>query len=172
MTTSSLARLDSAELNFRETGIDARWISCQRFTANRPLSERELLLALIANPWYDHTYAEPLPASPSHRIGIHGPYTLRKITPDSFVEVDQGSSYERVGFWARELGELPAPFESKIRALLIEYLPPGDALFELPNLRPDAEHSWGGVVGVHGFHEFVSISPDRRRLRLLVASDD
>ncbi|MEG8183221.1 hypothetical protein [Nocardia terpenica] len=45
-------------------------------------------------------------------------------------------------------------------------------LFQLPDLRPDAQHDWGWVVGVDGFHELVVIDQPDQVLTLVVAADD
>jgi hypothetical protein len=46
------------------------------------------------------------------------------------------------------------------------------SLYELPDLRETAQHDWGYVVGLDGFHEFVLINRHTSNLALLVASDD
>jgi hypothetical protein len=47
-----------------------------------------------------------------------------------------------------------------------------ESIFRLPDPRGTAEHDWGWVVGVQGFHELVVIDRGSLGLTFLVASDN
>jgi hypothetical protein len=167
-----LTHVDSPELSFHETGADYRWISGRRFTTGSAPNDLELLAALVANEWYGHSYAEPTPLSPTRGGEIHGPYRIEAISAQSFVAIERDLALEQIESWAKRYDGMPEEFLLKVRTLTAELIPADFAVFELPDLRSIAEHQWGGVVGMNGFHEYVAISADRNQLNLLVASDD
>ncbi len=78
--------------------------------------------------------------------------------------------------WARELdwtdSDYCSPPEVMHRLQQVRrHLEPG-VVYKLRNPGPDAEHAYGGVVGLTGFHEFVVIDRCAGIARVLVASDD
>src|SRR5690349_13045888 len=136
MTT--LTFRDSPELNFRETGPDFRWIDCRRFIVDAAGDDRAILAALVADPWYDFSYAEPTPSEPGAREGIHGPYRIEAISAETFIEVDRVTVLTQLDEWVHRYGPLPDPFIAKYRTLVRELLPSGHRLFELPDIRSTA----------------------------------
>lgn len=136
------------------------------------MNDRQLLAALIANPWYSFTYAEPRQSEPIPSLGIRGPYRLDAISAGLFIPRSQADVDSSIRRWAGKYGDLPANLTADISAELARLNSPSNRLYELPDIRETAEHEWGGVVGLDGFIEIVAIHPEDNVLTLLVCSDD
>ncbi|QJU56267.1 hypothetical protein SCB71_21225 (plasmid) [Herbiconiux sp. KACC 21604] len=171
-TAAVLVHIDSPFLNFTETGPDFRWIDCRRFTIKSPGSDAEILASLVANDWYDHSFAEPTPSRPSPGARVHGPYRLDAISAATFSPVARVDALCQLEAWARKYDGAPLAFLAKVGAMIEDLLPTDWTVYELPDIRSFAQHDWGNVIGVDGFFEYVGVSPDRSKLTLIVASDD
>jgi hypothetical protein len=146
------------------------WVDIKRFAIEVDGSDDDLLGALLAHRQYRDSYAEADPAEQVEPF-IHGPYWLGAIRPSTFEPTDPSSARETLQRWADD----PEPPTAATQALLETKVFPllsAAGLYCLPDLRPDAQHEWGGVVGVFGFHEFVAIDHVARSLVLVVAADD
>jgi hypothetical protein len=146
------------------------WVDIKRFAIEADGSDDELLAALLADQLYRDTYAEADPAEQVEPF-VHGPYWLRAIRPATFQPTDPSSAQETIQKWADD-PEPPTPATQALLETKVFPLLSATALYRLPNLRPDAEHEWGGVIGMSGFHEFVAIDRAARSLVLIVAADD
>ncbi|MDQ0648285.1 hypothetical protein QFZ53_002481 [Microbacterium natoriense] len=173
---TELIYIDSPGLSFRETGADFRWIDSRRFSVSSSSGHRssdfELLAALVADDWYDHSFAEPAIASPAPGGLIHGPYWLEAISAETFVDIERSEAVRKIEAWASAYGGVPAAFLTRVRTMIDELLPSAWTIYELPDIRSVAQHDWGDAIGTTGFLEFVGVSPDRTKLNLFVASDD
>jgi len=158
-------------LNFRDAGIVGPWIDVLRFRVRGEGDDADLLAGLISSRWYDHSYAEPRREHPGPRGGIHGPYRLDVIVPDTFTRSSPENARTRVREWAHQWDTLPAAFETRLE-LFVGSIHGNSSVYELPDLRATAEHDWGAVVGEDGFHEFAVIDSTRETVTLLVATDD
>lgn len=167
-----ITHVNSEILRFREIGSDDRWIDVKYFAYPGTGGNKDVLAALIANPWYDDDYASPSGALPEPSRGLHGPYSLASIGVASFSKVSARKSRETVRVWAQSLGPLPDGFARKYDDLMVQLLGAASAIFQLSVLDASARHRWNGQLGATGFHEFVVISPASKTVALIVASDD
>lgn len=171
--SGGLTHRESRMVSFRvNPGGDYRWISIDTFSITRDGNDRQLLAALIANPWYAFTYAEPRQSDPTPSLGIHGPYRLEAISAGLFIPKSQADVDSSIRRWAGKYGDLPPNLTADVSAELARLNSPSNRLYELPDIRETAEHEWGGVVGLDGFIEIVAIQPEDNALTLLVCSDD
>jgi hypothetical protein len=146
------------------------WVDIKRFAIEVDGSDDDLLAALLAHRQYRDTYAESDPAEQVEPF-IHGPYWLCAIRPTTFQRTDPSSAREALQRWADD-PEPPTPATQALLETKVFPLLSATVLYCLPDLRPDAQHEWGGVVGVFGFHEFVAVDRAARSLVLIVAADD
>jgi len=149
------------------------WVDIKRFTIEMDGSDEDLLAALLADRQYRDTYAESYETEPAEQDApfVHGPYWLHAIQPTTFQPTDPASAREKIQKWADD-PEPPTPATQALLDGKVFPLLSATALYRLPDLRPDGQHDWGGVVGVMGFHEFVAIERPARSLVLIVAADD
>jgi hypothetical protein len=159
-------------IRFREVGSDFRWIDVKHFDLDGSGSARELLSAVISNPWYDDDYASPSGALPDPSRGIHGPYSLDRVSVESFSKVSARACFDALKKWATQLGPLPSGFVAKWEGAVTPLLAGATAVYRLRDLGPEAAHQWDGHLGALGFHEFVIVSARAKTVALLVASDD
>jgi hypothetical protein len=162
----------SEVVRFREVGSDVRWIDIKHFDLIGSGSARDILSAVISNPWYDDDYASPSGALPVPSRGLHGPYVLDRVSVGSFMKVSTRACFDAIEAWAGQLGPLPSAFTAKWEGLVSGLLSHASAVYRLPSLGPTAEHEWGTHLGAMGFHEFIIVSARSSSVALLVASDD
>lgn len=167
-----ITHVNSEVLRFREVGSDYRWIDVKFFSYPGSGSHKDILAALIAHRWYDDDYASPSGALPEPSRGLHGPYSLDRISVSSFSKISARKCRDTVRTWAESLGPLPAEFTRKYDDMLAHLLTSASAVFQLTGLDDTARHRWDGHMGLLGFHEFVMISPASKTIALMVASDD
>lgn len=168
-----LVHRESGGVSFRANpGGDYRWIAIDTFSVRRHRDDRQLLAALISNPWYAYTYAEPRQPEPIPSLGIHGPYRLDAISAELFVPKSPHEVNSNIRAWAGKYGDLPPNLTAEIAAELARLCSPSNRLYELPDIRETAGHEWGGVIGLDGFIEIVAIEPEDSTLTLLVCGDD
>lgn len=170
---TQLTFASSTGINSRESGPDFRWMDVQRFTVREPTNVRLMLSAMLSDPMYDYSYAEPRrPGEALPRKDLHGPYRVDALSEDSFVEVGKEAAQARLRQWANTHGPLPTHLADEFARFIDAHLPGGHLILELPDMRATSSHDWGWVIGSDGFLEFVVIAPDLRSLTLFVASDD
>lgn len=148
------------------------WVSLKWFGIDSDQSDRMLLEALVAHwQYHDHYAGVPVADQIHHRL--HGPYRLECISAETFRPAHAAAAQALVQAWAvaatsKELSpRIRRDLDQRVYAALDT-----DSLFQLPDLRPDAEHEWGWVVGRRAFHEFVAINRADRTMILIVAADD
>lgn len=148
------------------------WVSVKRFRITADHQAPELLAALVHHPQYRDNYAGSGPDDQSSP-NLHGPYLLDRIHSDTFTRIAPSAAQDLLRQWAtRACGTVSSAVQSDLDHWVYSTLP-GSTVFELPNMRPDAEHDWGWVVGaINGFHELVTVNQSSRVLTLIVASDD
>jgi hypothetical protein len=173
LTVMGLQLLDKRFVNSRNFGLGYWWVDGLEYAASEFANDRDLLEALVANPWYQHGYAAPRGDIPDPAgAGIHGPFRVEAITADIFVRMERDEARRQLDSWLAQNNATPEAtnaFRSAIDALL----PVGSRIYALPNLPESAQHDWSGVVGSDtGFLEYVAISPESKTLNLLVATDD
>ena len=134
-------------LNSREFDLGYWWIDGLTFEVAGAESDRELLAALIADPWYHHSYAEPRADFPDgDGVEIHGPFRVSAIRPEVFMRTDGEIAQSRLDGWLAQNGSTPAATDA-FRDLVRQLLPIGYRIFELPDLGEASRHEWGWVVG-------------------------
>lgn len=174
MTLVSLLTFVDHELVHLDKGALC-WVDIKRFViGDVNADDRSLLEALIADRQYRDHYAGQDPVD-QDQDNLHGPYWLRAITPEMFElsrrDLSRRDEAERtIQSWADEPEPQSAETQTGLRHAVYPLLT--GAIYRLLNLRDQAEHEWGWVVGTRGFHEFVAVDRDQQTLVLLVASDD
>ncbi|MET9492379.1 hypothetical protein [Nocardia sp. NPDC006630] len=146
------------------------WARLQTFRIDSARPVSELLTALVAHPRYRDHFATAFEGQGIHTL--HGPYRVECIAADTFRPISSTSARILLQDWADNAGvpvsrEIQAELDTQVFPLL-----EAPELLQLPDLRPDAQHDWGWVVGVDGFHELVAIDQADRVLTLIVAADD
>ncbi len=159
-------------VNFNAFHYDT-WVDLKSFGIRPGASDIGLLTSLLGHGQYHDHYAGQDPNEQTHH-SLHGPYRLDAITPETFLAVSVDAAHEELRDWVSSwvVEEEDGP---QVRAMLAaEVLPTvgGDSIFRLPDIRVTAEHDWGWVVGIAGFHEIVTIDRGSQELTLIVASDD
>jgi hypothetical protein len=103
---------------------------------------------------------------------IHGPYWLNAITLNVFEAVAASDVEALIRTWA----EYTVPLTDHDRAAMEREVYPrvanATSRYQLPDLREPAQHDWGRIVRVDGFHEFVLVDRGIDAVTLIVASDD
>jgi len=148
------------------------WVSLKQFRIDPSLADKDLLRALINHSAYHDDYAGQDAIDQDHH-SLHGPYRLECIAPDTFRPARAAISESLLQAWAEEASDRSiSPQVQQALDRAVYSLLSDDSLYQLPDLRPDAEHDWGWVVGREAFHEYVAIDRRRELLTLIVAADD
>jgi hypothetical protein len=146
------------------------WVDIKRFQiTDVGADDRDVLAALIADRQYRDHYAGQNPVEQS-QDDLHGPYWVRAITPETFETSSRAEAEQTIQAWAEDYEPQASSTQDRRRNTVYPLL--SGAIYRLPNLRDQAQHEWGWVVGQGGLHEFVAVDRDRQTLALLVASDD
>lgn len=153
------------------------WIALAHFGYEAAQDDRSLLAALIATPAYADDYAAPFdPAAVVTEPAVHGRWWRASIHPERFTPWTAPDAESLLQDWAGHQDwttpgfRQPPDVQQRLRGVYA-LLRSGE-LYKLDNPGPADEHDWGWVTGTRGFHEFVVIDHDRRRVHLVVASDD
>jgi hypothetical protein len=82
-----------------------RWVYTWEFALVDPIaSTHEILQSMLANEHYAYSFIAPYP-NPAASIGgpkVRGPYTLDRLLPRSFRQIDSGQAWEQLdGFLQR-----------------------------------------------------------------------
>lgn len=146
-----------------------QFIDVQTFVFTEAVDDRAAIELLIGHVRYRHGYA-----SQEYRDAklIHGPYWLAAITWESFSKVSAVAAAALISIWANHDAVMPDSDYPVMNAQVFGPLEEATSIYQLADLRATAEHDWGYVVCLSGFHEFVVINRHTTRLRLIVATDD
>lgn len=156
-------------------GRPGPWIDVKRFRPvdGTPITPDEAVGALLADPEYRDDYCSPENDSaggPRHR-----PYWVEQISPEDFLDI-VGEECEsilqawRQRSWSGEDdGEVARAHADAVFDKAFALIREARHRRYLLNLRAEAEHDWGWVLG--DFHEFVLVAADGT-ICVLVASDD
>lgn len=167
-----LTHYDSPFVNFRHfhfpdgKGHGYRWVSVKRFRLPvGTADDRELLAALIAHPEFRDTY---------DGAGVwgarHGQWWSDRITPETYLPVDEAGAVERVRAWATAGVPLPTALSERLREAVYDPVRRATSRYLLGPLPEDAQHDYGPI---HiEFHELVLIDRAVGVLSLVVAADD
>ena len=168
-----LKRIESDFINAHDYGSWYYWIDGLVYSATGYETNRDVIRALIAEPWYHHNYFSPRRKKPDAKTQtIHGPYRLDAMSADSFVPCTGVDALARLHLWLDENRSTPQMI-SDFELLMDKLLPEGWNLFELLDLGESAQHETGSISGADtGFIEFLAISADMSSVNVLVASDD
>lgn len=166
---------DQALVNFRPFAFDDpldhgfRWVDLKRFRLSpesAAASEELVLRSLIGVGRFADGYAG---GGTDPAGGIHGPYRLDRISPQSYEHIDAAAAIGVVDRWARQYGDLPAPLAEALEEQVYAAIRNATGLYRLKELGEDAFHDFV----VHGeFYELVIIDRATRTLSLVVAGDD
>ncbi|MFD4657815.1 hypothetical protein ACFWP2_19550 [Kitasatospora sp. NPDC058444] len=172
-STQALTHRDSPFVNFRDfafpdgRGHGHRWVHMKRFhlPSDAP-DDRDLLAALIAHPEFRDTYdgagvwLEPR----------HGQWWSDRITPDTYLAVDEATATGVISSWVADGVPVPADLEERLQEAVYTPIRRATSRYALGDLPDDAHHDYGPI---HiAFHELVLIDRRAGLLVLLVAADD
>lgn len=164
----------SAFINFRNYKFQDprshghRWVDLKHLRFPPESGEaRELLSALIGHEQFRDDYAGGGVLSEGSR---HGPYWLRRVTPDVYEAVSRERSAHILRGWVNQFGDVPAELEADLQQEVVDRLAAADHIYYLNGLGDEAVHDWGRVH--EHFHEFVLIDRSTGRITLLVTADD
>jgi hypothetical protein len=173
MTGTRRIALEDHYLDF-PYGRAGPWIKVKRFRPldGNPITADEAVEALLADPEYRDHYCSPENISAGGPL--HGPYWAERISLEDFLDIAVEECESMLQAWrqiwsseddsAVDRANTDAVFD-KALALVRQAR---DRRYLL-NLRAEAEHDWGWVLG--DFHEFVLVASDGT-VWVLVASDD
>ncbi|OJU62579.1 MAG: hypothetical protein BGO04_06005 [Microbacterium sp. 70-38] len=148
------------------------WLDVLEFESLHSVPDDQMLAAVIESPWYHHDYASPRGDEPEPAPhDIHGPYQLDHVKAEEFVPSRPASMKAEITDWLDTIDAEPG-FAIAVRDTLARLVPPDSRIYRLPALGEDKMHVYGWVVGTSGFHEFVILGEDARRVTVVVASDD
>lgn len=149
------------------------WIDTKVFrpVSDAPIAVPQAVQALLAHPEYRDHYCSPENVSAGGEL--HGPYWADRILASDFIELSSSECESVLLTWSGRWGDDPsgeptAKAHHVIEAALTLIHGAAHRRY-LRDLRDEAEHDWGFVLG--DFHEFVLLSPDGS-INLVVASDD
>jgi hypothetical protein len=174
--TLALVRLqlsDTKFVNSHDYGVGYWWIHGLQYSAVGYGNDRDVIMGLLADPWYHHDYhGFPVNAPDPRTQALHGPYRLDAITVDNFVKRSRTDALESLDRWLEENGST-AETTRDFRTAIDLLLPTDFNLYELPDLGPTSQHEYGSTLGADsGFVEFVAVAPDFTAVTVLVATDD
>jgi hypothetical protein len=167
---------DQTFIDFRSFAFDDpldhgfRWVDLKRFrlSPGHSLPADELVLrSLVGAEQFADGYAgggvDPVG-------GIHGPYRLGRIAPESYEHVDAAAAIDLIDGWARQYGDrLPTPLAEALEEKVYAPLRSATGVYRLKELGEDASHDFV----VHGeFYELVAIDRATLTVSLVVAADD
>ena len=146
------------------------WIDVKQFRSDGTLSVDETVEALLAEPEYRDHYCSP--ENESAGGPLHGPYWADKIKSSDFLPVSLTECESTLHRWREQMcgSEADPEADAVLDRALALVRAAADRRY-LRDLREEAEHDWGWVLGFGGFHEFLLVLPDGE-VALLVASDD
>jgi hypothetical protein len=146
-----------------------QFIDVQTFVLPDVADDRAVVELLIGRVRYRHGYA-----SQEYRDAklIHGPYWLAAISWERFSAVSAVAAEALISTWANDDAVVPESDYPVLNAQVFGPIREATSIYQLADLRASAEHDWGYVVGLTGFHEFVVINRHTGTLRLIVATDD
>jgi hypothetical protein len=150
------------------------WIATKHFRFNAPLTDADLLVAVLDHEHYGDHYAS---AASQTGLDVHGPYRRPAINAANFVPTTRDAARAFVNDWASNAAtEGVAVTSTELTDFLISPVPPidavGAAIYRLSGLGK-ADQWEGNPVGWNdGFHEFIAIDHANATLALIVASDD
>lgn len=153
------------------------WIHLKHFEIDPTHTDHDLLADLVATNAFADSYDTPF--DPEHRPtepAPHGPWLRRIIQPERYTPTTAPAAEATLWTWADNPNLSPSPYrhgDDVIADIALRVLPlfHRGNLYQLtnPGLEEARSHS---VTGDGGFHEFVAIDREARRLHLIVASDD
>ncbi|MFF5287154.1 hypothetical protein [Streptomyces sp. NPDC012756] len=172
-STHALTHWDSPFVNFRDfafpdgQGHGYRWVHMKRFrlSAGAP-DDRNLLTALLAHPEFRDTYdgagvwSEPR----------HGQWWADRITPDTYLPVDDATATGVIRSWAAAGVGVPADLADRLQEAVYTPIHQATSRYVLGDLPDDAHHDYGPLHVE--FHELVLVDRRTGVLTLLVAADD
>ena len=149
------------------------WVDIKVFRYADPPEDPVIAVAhLLAHPEYRDDYCSP--ENTSAGGPRHGPYWADRMTAGDFTLMALADCEETLHAWVQGLysGDLPATERQQVDSVLrrcIALMAQADHRLYLRQMRDEAEHDWGWVLG--DFHEFVLLCSDGS-LQVLVASAD
>ncbi|QRY45417.1 hypothetical protein JVX93_00340 [Mycolicibacterium boenickei] len=150
------------------------WCMLLTFTIAPTAPAADLIGSLLAHPRYRHDCISPWSGATEP---VHGPYRLEALKPDGFQRCSRAHAVASLWSWP---ATNPNPWGSSefllSRELVMAWTAPimtaADEIYRLSVPREGNEHSYGWVIGLNGFHEFVAICRERATVTAIIASDD
>jgi hypothetical protein len=169
----ALTHWDSPFINFKDFGFPDgrghgyRWVHIKRFHLPLvPPADHDLLAALIAHPEFRDTYdGADIWLEPRH-----GQWWSDRITPGTYMAVDEARAADAIHTWATSGAPLPPELDARLQEAVYTPIRHATSRYALGALPEDAHHDYGPI---HiEFHELVLIDRRLGTLALLVAADD
>ncbi|MFF0559329.1 hypothetical protein [Streptomyces sp. NPDC004266] len=172
-STHALTHVDSLFINFRDfafpdgRGHGYRWVDMKRFhlPPDTP-DDGHLLIALLAHPEFRDTYdGAGLWLEPRH-----GQWWADRISPDTYLPVDEVTATVVISSWAADGVGVPADLDERLQEAVYTPIRRATSRYVLGGLPEEAHHDYGPIHGE--FHELVLVDRPEGVLTLLVAADD
>jgi hypothetical protein len=134
----------------------------------------DLVDSVLKHPRYRHDCISPWTGATEP---VHGPYRLETLKADGFQRCSRSGAVAFLWTWpATNLNPWVSSELLLSRELVMAWTSPiltaADEIYQLSVPREGNEHSYGWVVGLNGFHEFVAVCRDSATATVIIASDD
>ncbi|WP_135457108.1 hypothetical protein [Mycobacterium sp. DL99] len=150
------------------------WCTLLTFAIPATGSGTDVINSVLAHPRYGDDCASPWTGKPDP---VHGPYRLESLNSDGFQRCSRAEAVASLWSWpAANLSPWVSSEFLLSRELVMAWTSPilstADEIYRLSVPREGNEHSYGWVVGLNGFHEFVAVCRQRAAATVIIASDD
>ncbi|MFV8050334.1 hypothetical protein [Mycobacterium sp. 48b] len=150
------------------------WCILLTFAIPATISGTDLINGVLAHPRYGHDCASPWTGKPDP---VHGPYRMDALTPAGFRRCSFAEAVATLWRWpATNLNPWVGTELLLSRELVMAWTSPtltgADEIYRLSVPREGNEHSYGWVVGLNGFHEFIAAHRKHGVATVIIASDD
>ncbi|MCV7203750.1 hypothetical protein B7435_03380 [Mycolicibacterium peregrinum] len=150
------------------------WCALLTFAIPVAVSGTDLIDSVLTHPRYHHDCASPWTGKPD---SVHGPYRLDSLNADGFQRCSHADAVATLWSWpATNLNPWVSAEFLLSRELVMAWTAPilstADEIYRLSVPREGNEHSYGWVVGLSGFHEFIAVCRPRGSATVIIATDD
>lgn len=153
------------------------WCILLTFTipSTAPSASAELIGGVLAHPRYRHDHISRW--TPANQEPVHGPYRLEALKADGFQRCSRATAVDILWSWPMtNLNPWVSAGFLLSRELVMAWTSPilndADEIYRLSVPRDGNEHSYGWVIGLNGYHEFLAVSRRRATATVIIASDD
>ncbi|MGV0680160.1 MULTISPECIES: hypothetical protein [Mycolicibacterium] len=150
------------------------WCILLTFTIPSTAPSAVLIGSVLAHPRYRHDCISPWTGAAEP---VHGPYRLEALKADGFQRCSRAAAVDTLWSWPMtNLNPWVSAGFLLSRELVMAWTSPilsdADEIYRLSVPRDGNEHSYGWVIGLNGYHEFVAVSRRSATATVIIASDD